>query len=88
MRSPQIRPLMLALSVAAALAAPAAIAENVKVAFIDTLSGPFAPVGNFELKAYQYSAELARQQNWGGGNTLEFVPFDGRGSPQESLRQL
>src|ERR1700756_182650 len=82
------RPLALSLAFAAACAAAPAGAETVKVGFIDTLSGPFAPVGTFELKAYQFTADIAKQQKWGGNYTLEFVPLDGKGSPQESLRQL
>jgi len=79
---------ILAISLAIAFAAPTAMAENVKIAFIDTLTGPFASLGNFEVKAYQYSADLAKRQKWSGDNTFEFVPFDGKGSPQESVSQL
>jgi branched-chain amino acid transport system substrate-binding protein len=83
----QFRPLVLALSVAAACAAQSASAEVVKVAFIDTLTGVFAPVGQGELKGYQLTTEIAKQQKW-SEHTLEFVPFDNKGSPQESLNQL
>jgi len=88
MRPSKLRLSILALSVATAFSAPPALAENVKVAFIDTLSGPFASLGANELKTFQYTAELAKQQNWAGGNTFEFTAFDGKGSPQESLNQL
>jgi branched-chain amino acid transport system substrate-binding protein len=84
----QFRPLVLSISIAAAFAAPLASAENVKVAFIDTLSGAFAPIGQNELKSFQMFAETANQQKWAGDNTLEFVGFDNKGSPQESLTQL
>ena len=84
----KFRPVILALSSAAAFHAPAALAEVVKVAFIETLSGTFAPLGQNELKTYQMFAELGRQQKWAGDHTLEFVPFDNKGSPQESLIQL
>jgi branched-chain amino acid transport system substrate-binding protein len=33
-------------------------------------------------------AETANQQKWAADNTLEFVGFDNKGSPQESLTQL
>jgi branched-chain amino acid transport system substrate-binding protein len=88
MNTIQIRPLVLALSVAAALAAPAASAEVVKVAFIDTMTGVFAPVGHSELKGYQLASEIGKQQKWAGEHSLEFVAFDNKGSPQESLSQL
>src|ERR1035437_234276 len=88
MKPSQIRPLVLALSVAAAFAAPAALAENVKIAFIETVSGVFAPLGQNEFRTYQAAIEQANRQKWAGENTLEVVAFDGKGSPQESLRQL
>ena len=83
-----LRPAVLALSVTAVFAAPTALAENVKIAFIDTLSGAFAPIGQNQLKTYQVFAETINQQKLAGDNTLEFVGFDNKGSPQESLTQL
>ena len=78
-----------ALLLAATLATPAVYAENVKIAFIDALSGAFAPPGQTALKNFQMVAEVANQQKWAGSdNTLEVVGFDGKGSPQESLTQL
>ncbi len=84
----QFRSLVLFLSVAAAFSAPLAHAENVKIAFIDTLSGAFAPIGQNQLKIYQMLAETANKEHWAGDNTLEVVGFDNKGSPQESLTQL
>lgn len=84
----QYRPLVLGLSMAAALAAPAAFAENVKIAFIDPLSGPFAPVGQNLLRSWQIVADAANQGKWAGDNTIEINGFDNRASPQESLVQL
>ncbi|MDO8298492.1 branched-chain amino acid ABC transporter substrate-binding protein [Lacisediminimonas sp.] len=85
----KIRPLILALSAATVMtAAPAAFAENVRVALIETMSGAFAPIGQNQLRSYQMLAETANKQKWAGNNTLEFVPFDNKGSPQESLTQL
>ena len=79
----------IALSLAAAFAAPVASAEVVKIALIETMSGAFAPVGQNQLNTYQMLAELAnKKQLAGAGNTIEVVPFDGKGSPQESLTQL
>lgn len=81
------RPLTLAVSMAL-LAAGAAQAETVKVAFIDPLSGPFAPVGQNQLKSFQAMADLANAQKWAGEHRLEVVGFDNKASPQESLTQL
>lgn len=81
-----IRPLTLAVTLA--LLSAAAQAETVKIAFIDPLSGPFAPVGQNQLKSFQTIAELANQQKWAGEHQLQVVGFDNKGSPQESLTQL
>ena len=81
-----IRPLTLAVSVA--LLSAAAQAETVKIAFIDPLSGPFAPVGQNQLKSFQTIADLANQQKWAGEHQIQVVGFDNKGSPQESLTQL
>ena len=63
--------------------------KTVKIAFIEGLSGPFAPVGQNILKEYQYIAELANSKGWAGKDVkFEIVPFDGKASPQESLTQL
>ena len=83
-----IRPLTLAVSFALLAASPAARADTVKIAFIDPLSGPFAPVGQNQLKSFQTIAELASRQKWAGEHKIEVVGFDNKASPQESLTQL
>ncbi|HCN89773.1 MAG TPA: branched-chain amino acid ABC transporter substrate-binding protein, partial [Oxalobacteraceae bacterium] len=87
MTSP-FKPLALAVSVAAVLAAPIASAAVVKIAYIDTLSGAFAAIGRNQMNSFQMLAATAKQQKLAGDNSLEFVGFDNKGSPQESLRQL
>lgn len=84
----RLRPLALALSLSAAFLTSPASAEAVKIAFIDPLSGPFAPVGQNILKSFQMIADISNQEKWAGGNTIEVVGFDNKGSPQESLTQL
>ncbi|WP_420093146.1 branched-chain amino acid ABC transporter substrate-binding protein [Noviherbaspirillum denitrificans] len=66
----------------------AANADVVKIAFIDPLSGTFAPVGQNMLKSFQYIAEKANAEKWAGENTFEIVAFDNKGSPMESLAAL
>jgi branched-chain amino acid transport system substrate-binding protein len=61
--------------------------QTVKIAFIDPLSGPFANVGQNQLKSWQFSAEKFNVKN-AAGVKFEFVPFDNKGSPQESLNGL
>ncbi len=83
------RPLALAASLVAGLASPVALADNVKVAFIDALSGPFGPIGQNQLRAFQDFSSQSNQNNWTGGqHNIEFVGFDNKASPQESLTQL
>lgn len=61
--------------------------ETVKIAFIDPLSGPFANVGQNQLRSWQFMAEHFNARN-PAGVKFEFVPFDNKGSPQESLNSL
>jgi branched-chain amino acid transport system substrate-binding protein len=63
--------------------------QTVKIAFVDPLSGPFAAVGQAILKHFQYVAELVNEKQLAGpGVKFEIVPFDNKGSPQESLTLL
>jgi branched-chain amino acid transport system substrate-binding protein len=71
-----------------ALSSGVASAETVKIANIDPLSGLMGSLGINELKSWQYVAEVANQQGWGGGQKLEVVGFDDKLSPQESLTLL
>jgi branched-chain amino acid transport system substrate-binding protein len=68
--------------------ASSAMAENVKIAFIDDLSGPFAPVSQNHFKSYQMFAGMINQQKLADGNTFEVIGFDSQGSLQQSLVQL
>jgi branched-chain amino acid transport system substrate-binding protein len=61
--------------------------ETVKIAFVDPLSGPFANIGQNQLKSYQFVAENFNKKN-AAGVKFEMVAFDNKGSPQESLTVL
>jgi branched-chain amino acid transport system substrate-binding protein len=61
--------------------------QTVKLAFMDPLSGPFANVGQNQLKSWQFSAEHFNKKN-PAGVKFEVVAFDNKGSPQESLNTL
>jgi branched-chain amino acid transport system substrate-binding protein len=61
--------------------------QTVKIGFIDPLSGPFANVGQNQLKSWQFIAEELSKKN-PAGVRFEMVPFDNKGSPQESLNAL
>ena len=77
------------------VAAPAAVlcaggayaqaGQTVKIAFIDPLSGPFANVGQNQLKAWQFAAERLSGAKNPSGVKFEVMGFDNKGSPQESL---
>ena len=73
--------------VAAAGAAFAQKGETVKIAFMDPLSGPFANVGQNQLKSWQFAAEKLSAKG-PAGVKFEVVGFDNKGSPQESLNTL
>ena len=77
-----------ALAAAAVLAVPVAVADVIKIAQIEPLSGPLAAAGQTLTKQMQAVAELANQQKWAGEHTFEVVAIDNKGSPQESLAQL
>ncbi|MBZ0216284.1 MAG: ABC transporter substrate-binding protein, partial [Fimbriimonadaceae bacterium] len=74
----------------AVLAASVARAETIKFALIEGLSGPFAVLGQNALREFQYAADVLVNEKGGvaGGNTIEFVGFDNKTSPKESLIQL
>jgi branched-chain amino acid transport system substrate-binding protein len=71
----------------AAAAAAATKGQTVKIAFMDPLSGPFANVGQNQLKSWQFVAERLSSKN-PAGVKFEVVGFDNKGSPQESLNTL
>jgi len=62
--------------------------ETVKIAFIDPLSGPFANVGQNQLRSWQFTAERFSGANNPAGVKFEVAGFDNKGSPQESLNSL
>ena len=62
--------------------------ETVKIAFIDPLSGPFANVGQNQLKSWQFIAERKSGSANPAGVKFEVVGFDNKASPQESLNSL
>ncbi|WP_109464573.1 branched-chain amino acid ABC transporter substrate-binding protein [Albibacillus kandeliae] len=80
--------------VAAALAlsvsATAVCAEEMKIAFIDPLSGPFASTGSNGLHQFEFAADKLVNEKGGilGGTTFKVDGFDNKASPQESLIQL
>ena len=66
----------------------AALAETVKIAFIDVLSGPFAAAGEGSLKQLREVVSQLNARSAPNETKFEVVPFDGKGSPQESVTVL
>jgi branched-chain amino acid transport system substrate-binding protein len=85
-------PLFAQPAVAGKAAAPAAAGplagQTVRIAFMDPLSGPFANVGQNQLKSWQFAAEHQSGARNSAGVKFEVVGFDNKGSPQESLNTL
>ena len=75
-------------AVVCAGAAYAQKGETVKIAFIDPLSGPFANVGQNQLKSWQFAAEQLSGAKNPAGVKFEVTGFDNKGSPQECLNSL
>lgn len=80
----------IAAALAVSVAASAAVAQNVKIAFIDPLSGPFAGTGTNGLNQFEFAADKMVNEKGGvlGGKMFEIVAFDNKISPKESLIQL
>ncbi len=86
MRKPaHIASLLLTLS---ALFSSVAQAEVVKIAFIDVLSGPFAAAGKSSLDQLRAVVAARNAKAKPSEPSFEVVPFDGKGSPQESALML
>src|SRR3954470_926729 len=78
--------------VAAILVAPLSgtfAADTLKLAFIGSLSGPFALQGEETWKNISAAVDLVNSRGGvSGGTSIEIVPFDNKGNPQETLIML
>jgi branched-chain amino acid transport system substrate-binding protein len=73
---------------AAMLLAGGAVAQ-IKIAYVDPLSGGAATIGEHGLKHIQFLVESINAKGGVlGGQKLEVVAYDNKGSPQESLVQV
>ena len=61
--------------------------DNVKIGYIDALSGGGASVGEGGLKTFQYLADELNAKGGILGHKVEIVPMDNKVNPQESLVQ-
>jgi branched-chain amino acid transport system substrate-binding protein len=83
---------LLNLSIASLLVASAGIAsaqkgETVKIGWVDPLSGLMAPVGQNQIKSFQFIADHFNKNN-PAGVKFEMVPIDNKLSPQESINAV
>ena len=71
---------------AAALLAAAPASAQIKIAYIDPLTGPFANVGEAGLQHFRMIVDRVNASGGVlGGKKLEMVAIDNKGSPQDSL---
>ena len=78
-----------ALGAAAALLSFGAQAQNIRVAYIDPLSGAMAQTGEQGLAEFRFAVDQINKRGGVlGGRKLEVIGFDSKVSPQEALNQL
>jgi len=75
---------ILAAGIAAGLLAAPAMAQ-VKVAYIDPLSGAMAPIGEHGVKHFQFMIDRINGKGGVNGQKLELITFDNKLSPQETV---
>jgi branched-chain amino acid transport system substrate-binding protein len=78
---------ILALGITIACAAGSAVAD-VKIAFIDPLSGGAAATGILAQKTHQFYIDAINAAGGLNGEKLELLSYDNKVNPQESLIQL
>lgn len=84
-----LKKLVSSLFIACALAASASASAQIRIAYIDPLSGAFASIGDFGLKSFIAIADdINAKGGVLGGQKLEIVPMDNKASPEESLTLL
>ena len=71
-----------------AAAGPAAAQGTIKIAYTDPLSGPFAQVGDANLKQMQYILDYINSKGGALGKKFELVPFDNKSQPSDALIAL
>ena len=62
--------------------------QTIKVAYTDPLSGPFAQVGDANLKQMQYIIDYINAKGGALGKKFELVPFDNKSQPSDALIAL
>ena len=66
----------------------AAAQDTIKIGYTDPLSGPFAQVGDQNLKQFKYIFDYINAKGGALGKKFELVPFDNKSDPKEALTAL
>ena len=72
----------------AALTGAAQAQGTIKIAYTDPLSGPFAQVGDQNLKQFQYIIDYINAKGGALGRKFELVAFDNKSQPSDALIAL
>ena len=80
--------ILLGLVLAVAGMGAASAQQTIKVAYTDPLSGPFAQVGDANLKQMQYIIDFINAKGGALGKKFELVPFDNKSQPSDALIAL
>lgn len=83
-----IRHLSLALVAAGGLASGAALADPVKIAVLETLSGPQAASGLMYRAAARYAVERMNAQGGWNGEPVQLLEYDNQGGPAGAADKL
>ena len=78
----------LGILLAIAFGGHASAQQTIKVAYTDPLSGPFAQVGDANLKQMQYIIDHINAKGGALGKKFELVPFDNKSQPSDALIAL
>jgi branched-chain amino acid transport system substrate-binding protein len=77
-----------ALAASLTVAAPATAQETIKIMYTDPLSGPFAQVGDQNLKQFNYMIDYINSKGGALGRKFELVTFDNKSQPSDALIAL
>jgi branched-chain amino acid transport system substrate-binding protein len=72
----------------ASLSGAAHAQGTIKIAYTDPLSGPFAQVGDQNLKQFQYIIDYINSKGGALGRKFELVAFDNKSQPSDALIAL
>src|SRR4029078_516590 len=87
-KSLKSRIVFVALSMVAWWGGPAFAQNTIKIAYTDPLSGPFAQVGDANLKQMNYIIDFINGKGGAPGTKFDLAPFDNKSQPSDALIAL